>query len=208
MTSDRGSITVSVMNRTVMMLACLSLGTCSVGACSGGDSADGPDSGVGNATPDAQSVAQSWTISSDVSINGKNLSNDSRSAITRVMDLGNGPVTVVQVTTAENYCELLKNDGCLENGEVLLSFQIYGNEPGAYPLSSILDQDPGHMSASLVGIDLNCAGAGIGPSDGWAEVHSMDLSPGGAVEMEFLLTLIAGSVGGTIIAPWCEVDPS
>ena len=179
-----------------------------LGACSGGDTPSSPDSGTGNTTPDAQTVAQSWTISSDVSVNGINLSNATRSAITRVLDFGDGPITVVQVTSAENYCELLKADGCLENGEVLLTFQIYGDEPGSYPLTSLLDQDPGHMSASFVGIDLNCTGAGIGPSGGWAEVHRMDLGPGGAVEMEFDLSLIAGSVGGMVTAPWCEVDPS
>lgn len=184
------------------MMMCLCLGAC------GDENAPSTlDSGPADTTtPDAQTNAQSWVISSDISVNGKNLGSDARSAITRVMDLGEGPVTVVQVTSAEDYCEMLKADGCLADGELLLTFEIYGDEPGSYPLSS--SAQPEHMNASFVSIDRDCRGAGIGPSMGWVDVHDIDLEPGGSVDMEFGLTLLVGSVAGTVTAPWCEVPPS
>lgn len=145
-----------------------------------------------------------WKLDSNLTVNGHPLGKDLRSAVARTVDLGQGPQMVVELTTAEGYCELLRNGGCLANGELLITLTFAGTTKGTYPTAKSVPAEAGSVEAYSTGIDANCTGAGLGFDAGEVTVTEASLAPGGAVVMKVGLSSAFGQLTGTVTAPYCD----
>lgn len=167
--------------------------TASVGTSSGGDA------GGGDVDPGT------WKLDSNITANGHVISKDVRSAVSRLMDLGQGPEMIVELTSAENYCELLRNGGCLADGELLVSFSFHGTTKGTYPTAKEIPAEAGSVNVFFTGIDGDCTGVGLGLDSGQVTVSEATLSPGGAVVLDAALSsAFTGQLSGTVRAPYCD----
>jgi hypothetical protein len=146
-----------------------------------------------------------WKLDSNITANGHSLSKDIRSAVSRLADLGQGPELVVELTSAENYCELLRNGGCIANGEVLVTLTFNGTTKGTYPIAKSIPAEPGSVEVFFTTIDQSCTGAGLGLDSGEVTVSAATLSPGGAVVLNAALSsAFNGQLSGTVTAPFCD----
>lgn len=145
-----------------------------------------------------------WKLDSNLTVNGHVLAKDLRSAVSRTVDSGQGPQMVVELTTAEGYCELLRNGGCLADGELLVTFTFAGTTKGTYPAAKSVPAEAGSVEAFTTGVDSNCTGPGIGFDSGQVTVSEATLAPGGSVVMSSALSRAFGTLGGTVTAPYCD----
>ena len=111
---------------------------------------------------------------------------------------------IVELTTAEGYCELLRNGGCLADGELLIAFTFAGTTQGTYPTAKSVPAEIGSVEAYSTGIDSNCTGVGLGFDSGQVTVSEATLAPGGSVVMKAALSNAFGTLGGTVTAPYCD----
>lgn len=180
-------------------------------ACGDDDGAAPPpaaDSGAfsdSGSTPDAGPALATWSIESNLTVNGRRLDEGIRSVIAQHVDYGSGPGLSIVLTSAAEYCALVRDSGCIADGEVVVSLSVYGTAPGAYTLSSSVDETPGTFSLIYQSIDRDCTGAGIGPSEGTLTITESDAA---AVSVQFdtALSFVGASadIGGTLTAPFCD----
>lgn len=189
-------------------LAALLLTSAACGDDDGASSPPDPDAAVGadaTTTADAAPVAASWDIESNLTVNGQRLDEGIQSVVARHHTFDSGPGLDVRFTSAPDYCALLRNDGCIEDGAVLVSLSVFGTEPGTYTLGSSVEGTAGTFSLIYRTIERDCTGAGLGPSEGTLTITHAD---DGAVSLDFdtALSFVGASanIGGTLTAPFCD----
>jgi hypothetical protein len=87
------------------------LGSTTTGTGGQGGSVAATTTSVGGTTGAGGNAAVdpgTWKLDSNLTVNGHPLGKDLRSAVARTVDLGQGPQMVVELTTTEGYCELLR----------------------------------------------------------------------------------------------------
>lgn len=149
-----------------------------------------------------------WKLQSNVTLNGHDLAKDIRSAISRTESGGSGTVMVVELTTASDYCALLRGSGCLADGEVVVTLTFEGTSAKDYPAATQIPPEAGSIEAFMSGVDNGtCTGAGIGLDSGHVVVSKADLAAGGGVSLDIDLSSAFGDLTGTVEAPFCDGIP-
>lgn len=161
-------------------------------------------SGTGGASAAGGADPGTWSLQSNITVNGRSPSKDIRSAVSRTVDLGQGPQMVVELTSAVDYCALLQKGGCLANGEILVTFTFNGQKAADYPTAQQIPAEPNSVDVFMTGIDKNCTGVGLGLDQGDVKVTEASLVAGGRVALQAnLSSAINGSLSGTVKAPYC-----
>jgi len=144
--------------------------------------------------------AASWSIDSNLSLNGHDFDKDARSAVARPWQTGTTEEVDVEVTSAPEYCALLQDEGCIADGEFLLTFLVHGTAPGTYAVSA------GEADVFMIAVDNHqCTGAGLGADEGSVVLSTVNLEAGGAVVMTADVSFFGGAyLKAKITAPACE----
>ena len=155
--------------------------------------------------PDASAPTASWDLESNLTVNGTPLDEGIRSAIAQHQELDSGPGLTLTLTSAPDYCALVRADGCIADGNVVVRVEIHGVEPGRYTLGSSVEPTPGTFSLIHQLVDRDCTGAGFGPTEGTLTVLGVD---GGAasIALDTTLSFVGASsrLAGTVTAPFCD----
>jgi hypothetical protein len=197
-----------MQNRALLLFVTMTLGACSdARPPAGGDASVDAGGRDGGAPPDTGAPPRAaWTLESNLSVNGTQIQDAVESAVATEVDLMPGPGYRVVLATIPEYCALLQSEGCVPNGETLVSIDIYGREPGTYSLSHEPLGEAGGFSLVWTAIDHECSGAGFGPTDGTLTITE---AADGAVSIEFSaeLSFVGASAGlsGTVTAPLCAL---
>jgi len=166
----------------------------------GGSGGAGGGGAAGSGQGGSMAPAASWSIDSNLSLNGHDFDKDARSAVARPWQTGTTEEVDVEVTSAPEYCALLQDEGCIADGEFLLTFLVHGTAPGTYAVSA------GEADVFMIAVDNHqCTGAGLGADEGSVVLSTVNLEAGGAVVMTADVSFFGGAyLKAKITAPACE----
>lgn len=167
----------------------------------GGDAWSGGGGG-GEAGPGgAPAPIASWSVQSNIVINGYPLDDAIASAAAVYDEYDGVAYTQVVLTNVPEYCAALESGNC-RTGEpnFKLELQLVGTtEPGTYEIAE------GTASAFMGDVIESCIGGGVGAT-GTVTFSTIDLEPGGVVELTFDLDFLTGYAEGSVVAPLCDYD--